>query len=413
VAKKKRTDIDLSSLPPDLPPRTPEQFQLALRRKTRLFYDVQRLRLQAEGRLTKKSPTNPIELHPVDLLKLQARVQDLESAERNALATLEEQLIEVPFYRDVIAPQRKEKYRGLGPRMASVILSSFDIEREDTVSKMWSFAGLRPVPCRRCTKCHEVCPEVVVGETYKHGKPAGNKCERAGCTVGTAETYDSGRQMRPTAGEKLPYNAWLRSKLCGVLGPVLLQVGSPYRSYYDNYKTRKVNANWGKNDAHRHQAATRYMVKMLLLDIWKDWRGYLNLPIRPSYQEEYLGHTHLSTQAAQLTPSVTTTRAADLATSTPHTRADSASSSEPGARAVQPTTSVLAARAVPPTPPAVQPRAVLRTPPALATRAVAATTPQLHTRAVTDSTPILHTRDEDDETAAELAAELAAQQLEA
>src|SRR3990172_7516887 len=124
-------------------PRTPEQFRLALRRKTRMFYDIQEMRLQAQGRLTKKSPGSEIELHPMDLKRLEARLQDLEATEKNALGDLEDQLEEVAFYTQVI--KSNPKYRGLGPRMASVILSSFDIEKEDTVSKMWSFAGLAPI----------------------------------------------------------------------------------------------------------------------------------------------------------------------------------------------------------------------------------------------------------------------------
>ena len=125
-------------------PRSDDQFWLGLRRKVRMFYDVQEMRLQAQGRLLKKSPTNPIELHPRDLEKLAARVKELEGAEKHALSDLEEHLQEVPFYHDVIEPERKGRFKGLGPRMAGVIISSFDIKREDTVSKMWAFAGLAP-----------------------------------------------------------------------------------------------------------------------------------------------------------------------------------------------------------------------------------------------------------------------------
>ena len=36
----------------------------------------------------------------------------------------------------------------------------------------------------------------------------------------------------------------------------------------------------------------RFMIKMLLLDIWKGWRESEGLPVRPSYHEEKLGHKH-------------------------------------------------------------------------------------------------------------------------
>jgi hypothetical protein len=104
------------------------------------------------------------------------------------------------------------------------------------------------------------------------------------------ETFNSGRQQRPVAGQKLNYNAWLRMKLCGVLAPVLLKVGSPYKKFYDNRKQRNIGRNWGQSDAHRHQDAMRYMIKMLLLDIYKEWRAFEGLPVRPPYSEERLGH---------------------------------------------------------------------------------------------------------------------------
>jgi hypothetical protein len=72
----------------------------------------------------------------------------------------------------------------------------------------------------------------------------------------------------------------------------MLKLGSPWKKQYDDYKHRKATAGWGKSDAHRHAAAIRYMIKMLLLDIHKEWRTHLGLPVRPSYHEEYQGHVH-------------------------------------------------------------------------------------------------------------------------
>ncbi len=34
------------------------------------------------------------------------------------------------------------------------------------------------------------------------------------------------------------------------------------------------------------------MVKMLLLEVWREWRLAEGLPVRPSYHEEKLGHVH-------------------------------------------------------------------------------------------------------------------------
>jgi len=43
---------------------------------------------------------------------------------------------------------------------------------------------------------------------------------------------------------------------------------------------------------HRDRAAMRYTVKMFLKDLYPVWREIEGLPVRVSYQEEYLGHKH-------------------------------------------------------------------------------------------------------------------------
>ena len=283
---------------PPPPPRTKDQDRLALRRKMKMYYDIQGLRMQTQGRLTKKAPGATIDLHPDDLSKLGSRLKDLEKVEDAALKDLEDHLDQVPYYRDMMFPQRKDKYRGLGVRMGSVIIASFDIDREDTVSKMWAFAGLAPIPAVRCKECSVVCTLIDDGnvhglpskEKYKHPKPQGCKCRFVGGVVDRDQVFDSGKQMRPVAGEKLKYNRWLRTKLCGVLAPVLLKVGSPFRKYYDFRKQKQISQKWGTSDAHRHADAMRYMIKMLLLEIHKEWRTYEGLSLRPSYAEEKLGH---------------------------------------------------------------------------------------------------------------------------
>ena len=156
-------------------PRTPEQFRLALKRKTKIYYDIQEIRLVTQGRLLRKAKDSEIQLHPVDLQKLDNRLKELQIVENNALIDLDEQLHEVPFYAKCILPRRKDKYRGLGPRMASVILSSFDITRSNTVSQMWAFAGLAPVSAKRCKKCNIVVTHKEGEARAHHPVPVGNK----------------------------------------------------------------------------------------------------------------------------------------------------------------------------------------------------------------------------------------------
>jgi len=298
-----------AAAPPANPPRadaaerTWEQSRHGLRRKVGIFYDIQRLRLQTAGRTYERPDGSAIQLHELDVAILEMRAKELSRAEKAALGDVQDHLNTIPFYVQVLSD--KKRYRGVGPTMAGVILSSFDIHREDTVSKMWAFAGLRPMPCKRCKACHTVAEPTDEG-TFKHrwGRNDGEegkgkrKCTN-GDPIALAQTYDSGQAQKPIKGEKLNYNAWLRTKLVGVLGSILIKVGSPWRKAYDDYKHRKQSQGWGRNDGHRHQAAIRYMIKMLLVDIHREWRTFLNLPVRPPYSEEKLGHVHSGSQSAR------------------------------------------------------------------------------------------------------------------
>jgi hypothetical protein len=267
--------------------RTRDQDRGALRRKVRIFYDFQRLRMQTAGRTYKRPGGVEIDLHEVDIAMLEYRAKELGRVEKTALKDVEDHLGSLPMWTQFLKPG--PRYRGIGPTMAGVILSEFDIYKADTVSKMWAFAGLVPVPGFRCKECQMVVTKKNVQE-FKHGKRP--QCSKHLKTIGPRDVVETRIAQRPKRGEKLPYNAWLRTKLVGVLAGCMLKANSPYRKFYDNYKHRKESAGWGVNDAHRHNAASRYMIKMLLIDIHKDWRELEGLPVRPPYHEEYLGHTH-------------------------------------------------------------------------------------------------------------------------
>jgi hypothetical protein len=280
--------------------RTAEQARFALRRMERNFYDMQRLRLQAGGRNLRKGPESPIQLYEVDLAAIERRTAELAAVEKGVLSDIQDLLDTMPFYVDVLS--RKPDYKGIGPTMAAVILSEFDFANQETPSQAWSFAGLAPVPCKRCKHCQSVVElqESTAGNAhYIHkGKTrAGeekSKCKALvkGLPLGEKDVFDSGQSMRPVRGEKLRYNSFLRSKMVGVLAEVLIKVKSPWTKFYYEYKHRKQTAGWGRSDGHRDFASKRYMIKMLLLDIWTKFRTYHGLPVRPSYQEQYQGHVH-------------------------------------------------------------------------------------------------------------------------
>lgn len=309
--------------------RTTQQVKLALRQQVRMFYDLQRLRLQSLGRGQPKAPGAEIILHQYDITTLEARGQNLLVAEKLALKDVEDLLNEMPFYVNVLSD--KERFRGIGPTMAGVILSEFDIHRSDTPSKFWAFAGLAPVPVKRCQKCFRTVEKGDLALQYTHTKwvskqpkfdAEGNEvpqkkitCEFDGKPIPDNFIIDSAKAAKPVKGEKLNYNAFLRAKMCGVLGPVLIKCGSPWRVHYDNFKQRWISAGKGINDAHRHAAAIRYMVKMLIAEIWGLWREAEGLPRRLSYAEEKLGMHHVGgtgQKAVPLEEQLTPEQAAEL-----------------------------------------------------------------------------------------------------
>ncbi|WP_029313231.1 TIGR-Tas system RNA-guided endonuclease [Acidiphilium angustum] len=178
---------------------------------------------------------------------------------RDFEAVLEEFPIYTTWLRDI---------RGVGPAMAGVILSEIDIGRSTYPSTIWKFSGLDVADDGRGRSKRK---EHLVTRAYKDGD--GNDAERQGIT----------------------YNPWLKTKLLGVLGGSFMRTGSPYADVYYGYKNRITqreagNAEWSKGRIHR--AAIRYMVKIFLLDLHKEWRKIEGLPVSVSYHEGKLGHVH-------------------------------------------------------------------------------------------------------------------------
>ncbi len=221
---------------------------------TRIFYDYQRERISLDGRLgltkdgelKKKAPERDMSI----LIEIKKRREDVFGMEQSTEKMLAKEVHGHSLWKSFLS-----EVKGCGEAIAAVVISEFDIHKAPTVSNLWSFGGLAP------------------------GKD------------------------RKVKGQKCPFNQFLRAKLCGVLGSSFLKCNSPYREYYDNMKNRLESKDWGtlskhptdKNRpkaGHQHKAATRYMVKMFLRDLYVAWRTLEGLEVRPPYQEEYLGHKH-------------------------------------------------------------------------------------------------------------------------
>jgi hypothetical protein len=204
---------------------------------------------------------------------LVANYLDLDKAEGEQFGRLRSVLDEVPTYIAFLS-----KVRGIGPAMAGVIVSEFDITKAKYPSSLWAYAGLDVASDgagRSKRKEHLVKREY----TDRNGEVL----ERDGIT----------------------YNPWLKTKLMGVLAPSFLRSASPYAQYYRDYRhrietdpkrtmitkaARTSGSEWSK--LRVHMAAERAMIKRFLADLYVAWRTLEGLPVAPPYSEAKQGHIH-------------------------------------------------------------------------------------------------------------------------
>ena len=270
----------------DASPKTKIQLSRErIRRAVAFAYDLQRLRIACGNRarpVSEQAPGAEMVVSEEETEFVKKTSTGLAALEKGAFAEVKTLLKGVPIYESWLKNQK-----GVGPAMAGVILGSFDIERETTVSKMWAFAGL-----------HTVCVE-------------------CGAKSGCPHVNAARKGPRPVKGEKLNYNSWLRSKLVKVLAECMLRSKSPWSAVYYNRKLRRQNqigtcaacvrapdfeknpscpnckgtglGPWGKSDGHRDTDAKRYMVKMFLMNLWTEWRTVEGLPVREPFYVEKLG----------------------------------------------------------------------------------------------------------------------------
>jgi hypothetical protein len=246
------------------------------------FYDYQAIRIAMGGRLKIKKdgedqiiPEEQQETWAIsekDKAVFMEIYDDAVKQEKRIEAWIKRELKDYRIYTEYL-----KNVKGVGPIMAAVIISEYDIERATTVSKMWQYTGLNPGQ--------------VAGKVKKDGE--------------IITTEDMIRGDRLTVGYLAPFNQWLRTKMCGVLAGSFIKCQSPYALiYYYPYKARleqeqnTINGSdkkWCDEKAgHRDKAAKRYMIKMFLKDLYVAWRIMEGLEVRKPYQEEYLGHQHIA-----------------------------------------------------------------------------------------------------------------------
>jgi len=168
------------------------------------------------------------------------RFQDIED---ELDADIKEQVAEYPIYEQMAA------VKGIGPGLAAKLIAMIDIERADTISSLWRFAGYAVI---------------------------------------------NGERERPTKGEKLHYNSRLKTT-CYLVATSFLKANSSYRRIYDEAKAyyEANRPDWTKG--HWHNAANRKMIKVFLSHLWLRWRQLEGLPVSNPYAHDIMKHGSLYT----------------------------------------------------------------------------------------------------------------------
>lgn len=164
---------------------------------------------------------------------------------------------------------------GCGELMAAVILISFDIEKCKYVSTMWAYAGLDVV----------IDPET--------GKGSG-RSKRKEHLVEREYIDKAGHKAKKMS---VTYNPFLKTKLMGVFAPCLKKAKKGKGNmahFYDNYKQRIENMpeHADKTKGHRHRMAERYMIKMIIQQLYPIWRELEGFPVTKPYAEKKLKIVH-------------------------------------------------------------------------------------------------------------------------
>jgi hypothetical protein len=178
-----------------------------------------------------------------------------------------------------------QRWPGIGPVSAAILLSRVDIRKADTVSKLWKFCGLG--------------------------------------------VEEDGTRQRLMPGKRRTFCGSAKAAVLHYIGQMNLLRVQPYRGIYDtSYMMYKAKfPEWTKG--HVHNAARRRMVKIYLEHLWVEWRRQNGLPVRAPYVIERMGHEHYVLAGREET-SKTGERALEEETPTEHKRPSASSLETPG-----------------------------------------------------------------------------------
>ncbi len=177
--------------------------------------------------------------------------------------------------------------KGIGPGLSAKLIAMVDIERARTVSALWRYSGYG-----QGKYWIEDGKPIAMVEGWQWVKK-GDKKERVRVRPEPKPGWTmEERPDRPLAGWCLPYNKRLKTAL-HLVATSFMRCGSPYRLVYDDAKEKyeRTHPEWSKG--HRHNAATRKMLKIFMSHWWVTYREIMGLPTNAPYVHAVLHHTHV------------------------------------------------------------------------------------------------------------------------
>lgn len=264
-----------------------------IRTMVKLYYDIQKLRVAVNNRVKVtdfiRCPSNhlipypkrkkwngkcPICGAPAEVVKvtppalLGTILGELRDIEKGIYAYIYQYVSRHPLWTSYL------KYvKGVGPVLVAGLITILNPAKFDTVSKMWSYAGLNVEFA--CVHCGYVSKEPMF------------KCPRCGMMM-------VGRAPRRVAGRKVTFNPTAR-RLCWLIGRSFQMVGGVYKGFYRKFLEESMrnprHRDWSK--AHHIAHARRVTTKLFLSHYYCIGRELLGLPWRKPYIVEQRPHEYI------------------------------------------------------------------------------------------------------------------------
>ena len=215
--------------------------------------------------------------------ELHRRLVDLETYVDARVATLIKAHPAYPWF---------SRVKGVGKENIGKVVGLIDIEKDDTVSSLWKFAGFAPVDGKAEKRQR--------GTKLQYNSQLRSTCWRLGTSLLKArgkfyEYYlrEKERYLTKYASQGIRVIPTPAGRYCPTC---LVEVEAKARKYCPtcgSLLSKKQEPEGVIFEGHVHNQAVRKMIKLFLALLWDSWREAEGLPTRVPYPAEYLGHNHI------------------------------------------------------------------------------------------------------------------------